>query len=78
MSNSSHPKSNDNSSNVDRIRAIIRNTEGNLMEAEFSKEFVDPMQREIIREKNERREQSIEELKEEVKDEITKGKKGKA
>ena len=48
------------------------------MEAEFSKEFVDPMQREIIREKNERREQSIEELKEEVKDEITKGKKGKA
>lgn len=71
-------KQNDNSSNVNRIRDIIRNTEGNLMDAEFSKDFVDPMQLEIIREKNARRKQSIEELKEEVKEEISKSKKGKA
>ncbi|AWE08782.1 small acid-soluble spore protein Tlp [Lysinibacillus sp. 2017] len=78
MSNSSKGKPNDNSSNVDRIRDIIKNTEGNLMDAEFSKEFVNPVQREIIREKNERRKYSIEELKEEIKEEVTKGKRGKA
>ena len=77
MSNSKYTKSNDNSSNIGRIREIVRNTEGNLQEAEFSKDFADPIQREIINEKNERRKQSIEELKEELKEEIAKIKKVK-
>ena len=75
MSNSKYPKTNDNSSNIERIRDIVRNTEGNLMEAEFSKEFADPIDREIINEKNKRRKRSIEELKEEMKEEISKDKK---
>ena len=75
MSNSKYPKTNDNSSNIERIRDIVRNTEDNLMEAEFSKEFADPIDREIINEKNKRRKRSIEELKEEMKEEISKDKK---
>lgn len=78
MSNSKYRKSDDGSSNVERIRDIVRNTEGNLSEAEISMEFAEPIQREMMREQNERRKQSIEELKEEVKDEIGKSKKGKA
>ena len=75
MSNSRHPKTNDNSSNIERIRDIVRNTEDNLKEAEFGKEFADPIEREIINEKNKRRRSSIEELKEEIKEEISKTKK---
>ena len=75
MSNSKYPKTNDNSSNIERIRDIVRNTEDNLMEAEFSKDFADPIDREIINEKNKRRKRSIEELKEEMKEEISKDKK---
>lgn len=78
MSNSKHPKPDDRSNNVERIRDIIRNTEENLHEAEISMEFADPMQSEIIQEKNERRKQSIEGLKEEMKDEVEARKKGKA
>lgn len=78
MSNSKHPKPDDSSNNVERIRDIVRNTEENLHEAEISMEFADPMQSEMMREKNERRKQSIEELKEEMKDEISARKKGKA
>ena len=77
MSNSKQPKQEDNSSKVDRIREIIRNTEGNLTETEISKGFADPIQREIMSEQNERRKHSIEELKEELKEEIGKSKKGK-
>ena len=77
MSKSKYSKMNDNSSNVERIREIVRNTEGNLQEAEFSKDFADPIQRKIIKEKNERRKQSIDELKEELKEEIAKIKKVK-
>lgn len=75
MSNSKHPKQYDQTSKVDRIREIVRNTEGNLEEAEISKEFTDGIQREILREKNDRRRNSIEELKEELKEEVEKSKK---
>lgn len=77
MSNPRHPKPNDKSSNIERIRDIVRNTESNLMDAEISKEFAEPIEREILTEKNERRKQSIEELKEEIKEEVAKTKKGK-
>lgn len=76
MSNSGHPKSDDNSSNVEKIRNIVRNTEENLHEAEISMEFADPQKFEEISEQNKRREQAIEVLKEEMKDEIATHKKG--
>lgn len=78
MSNSKHSKPDNRSNNVERIRDIVRNTEENLHEAEISMEFADPMQSEMMQEKNERRRQSIEALKEEMKDEIAARKKGEA
>ena len=45
MSNSNHPKRNDKTSNVDRIRYIVRNTEKNLSETEMGKEFANPIKR---------------------------------
>ena len=78
MPNSKYPKPDDRSNNVERIREIVRNTEDNLHEAEISMEFADPAQRAEISEKNARREQSIEALKEEMQDEIAARKKGKA
>lgn len=78
MPNSKYPKPDDRSNNVERIREIVHNTEDNLHEAEISMEFADPGQRAEISAKNARREQSIEALKEEMKDEIAARKKGKA
>lgn len=77
MPNSKYPKPDDRSNNVERIREIVRNTEDNLHEAEISMEFADSSQRAEISAKNARREQSIEALKEEMKDEIEARKKGK-
>jgi small acid-soluble spore protein (thioredoxin-like protein) len=57
--------------NIERMREIIRNTEDNLQEAEISKEFAGLEQRAKMKQKNERRKQSIEVLKEEMKEEIT-------
>ena len=72
MSNSKHTNHDNKASKVDRIREIVRNTENNFMEAEIGKEFVDGLDREIIREKNARRKHEIEELKEEIKEETDK------
>lgn len=77
MANSKYPKQDDKTSNVGRIREIVKNTERNLMEAEIGKEFTDGIQRAIMNEQNDRRKQSIEDLKEEIKEEVGKGKKGK-
>ena len=72
MSNSKQPKHDNKTSKVDRIREIVRNTERNFMEAEIGKEFVDGLDREIIREKNARRKHEIAELKEEIKEKTDK------
>ena len=77
MSNSKHPKQDDKTSKVDRMREIIKNTDRNLMEAEIGKEFADGLQRSIISEQNERRKQTMEVLKEEIKEEVGKSKKEK-
>ena len=58
-------------SNINKMREIIRNTEDNLQEAEFSKELADLSKRAEISQRNERRKQTIEELKEEMKEEIS-------
>lgn len=67
---SKHSNPDNRSNNVERIRDIVNNTEDNLREAEISMEFADLEQRQRMKEKNERRKQSIDVLKEEMKDEI--------
>lgn len=76
LANSRHSKPDDRSNNVERIGDIIKNTEEKLHEAEISLEFADPMQSEMIKEKNKRRQKSIEGLKEEMQDEMAARKKG--
>lgn len=76
MANSRQRKPDDRSNNVERIRGIIKNTEEKLHEAEISMEFADPMQSKMVKEKNERRKQSIEALKDEMKDEMAARKNG--
>ncbi|WP_445478782.1 small acid-soluble spore protein Tlp [Lysinibacillus irui] len=76
MANSRQRKPDDRSNNVERIQGIIKNTEEKLHEAEISMEFADPMQSKMVKEKNERRKQSIEALKEEMKDEMAARKNG--
>ena len=66
------PNPDDRSDNVQKIKRIIKNTEENLHEAEFSMEFSNPSERQMIKEKNERRKQSMESLKAEMKDELNK------
>ncbi|MEA0552457.1 small acid-soluble spore protein Tlp [Lysinibacillus irui] len=76
MANSRQRKPDDRSNNVERIQGIIKNTEEKLHEAEISMEFADPMQSKMVKEKNERRKQSIEALKDEMKDEMAARKNG--
>jgi len=76
MANSRHRKPDDRSNNVERIRDIVKNTEEKFQEAEISMEFADPLESNRLKEKNKRRKQSIEALKEEMKDEMAARKKG--
>lgn len=68
-------KHHDSKSNIERMRDIVRNTEENLHEAEISLEFTDTLQKVEVEQKNERRKNSIEILKEEIKEEISELKK---
>lgn len=76
MVNLRHRKPDDRSNNVERIRDIVKNTEEKVQEVEMSMEFADPLESNRLKEKNKRRKQSIEALKEEMKDEMTARKKG--
>jgi len=76
MANSRQRKPDDRSNNVERIRDIVKNTEEKVQEVEMSMEFADPLESNRLKEKNKRRKQSIEALKEEMKDEMTARKKG--
>ncbi len=70
MSNSQQPKPDNRKNNVERLHDMIENTEGKLREAEISMEFASPEEREMLKNKNERRKQSIEAMKEEMQDEM--------
>lgn len=63
------PKPDDRSDNVEKLQEMIHNTIENMEEAEESMATASPEQREQIAEKNERRLESIEAMREEIKDE---------
>lgn len=76
MFDQKQPNPDDRSNNVERLHDMIENTERKLQEAEISAEFEPPEKRTWIKEKNERRRQSIDAMKEEMKEEIDARKKG--
>lgn len=69
MSNQ-QPKPDNRQNNVERLHDMIENTERKLQEAEISMEFASPEEREMLKNKNKRRKQSIEAMKEEMLDEM--------
>lgn len=64
------PNPDNRKDNVKKIQNIIHNTLDNMREAEIAKEFSSPEEQQQIDEKNKRRRESIEELREEIKDEV--------
>jgi small acid-soluble spore protein (thioredoxin-like protein) len=70
MTYQNKPKPDDRSDNVEKLQEMIVNTIENMEEAEESMAFTDSEeQRQMIQEKNERRRESIDAFREEVKDE---------
>ncbi|CAM5223617.1 Small acid-soluble spore protein (Thioredoxin-like protein) OS=Ureibacillus acetophenoni OX=614649 GN=SAMN05877842_10351 PE=3 SV=1 [Ureibacillus acetophenoni] len=63
------PNPDDRSDNVEKLQAMIQNTEEKIHKAETSMEFSGSKQQEQINAKNERRRQAIQGFKEEIKDE---------
>lgn len=63
------PKPDDRSDNVEKLQEMVHNTLENIEKAEESMETASPEQRRQIEAKNERRHESIEAMREEIKDE---------
>lgn len=70
MNNQQKPNPDDRSDNVEKLQEMIHNTIENMEEAEESAQFSDNTgQRQQIEAKNERRRESIDAMRSEVKDE---------
>lgn len=63
------PKPDDRSDNVEKLQNMVQNTIENIHEAEQSMKTASDEQIQQIHEKNERRRESIEAMREEIKDE---------
>ncbi|WP_097148706.1 small acid-soluble spore protein Tlp [Ureibacillus acetophenoni] len=63
------PNPDDRSDNVEKLQAMIQNTEDKIHKAEIAMEFSGENQQQQIKEKNERREKAIQGFREEIKDE---------
>ncbi|EMT46598.1 MULTISPECIES: small acid-soluble spore protein Tlp [Anoxybacillus] len=59
----------DRRDNVEKLQDMVQNTLENIEKAEETMAFASPEEREKIKEKNERREQAIEAMRAEIKDE---------
>lgn len=64
------PNHDDRSNNVERLHDMIENTQKKIEKAEVSMEFSAPEDQQMIKQKNERRRQSIEAMKDEMQDEM--------
>ncbi|KQL53987.1 small acid-soluble spore protein Tlp [Heyndrickxia shackletonii] len=63
------PKPDDRSDNVEKLQDMVQNTIENMEKAEATAEFADGEQRAQIEAKNERRRESIDAMRSEIKDE---------
>lgn len=69
MEYNNKPKRDDRSDNVEKLQTMIQNTIENMNEAEESMEFANEEDRARIAAKNERRRESIDAMRSEIKDE---------
>jgi len=63
------PHPDDRSDNVDKLQSMVQETIENLEEAHDTMEFASGEEKEQIKQKNKRREEAIEGMREEIKDE---------
>jgi small acid-soluble spore protein (thioredoxin-like protein) len=70
------PKPDDRSDNVEKIQNTVKNTIANMEAAEETMAFTDGRELEALKEKNARRKESINGLREEIIDEATDRKNG--
>ncbi|MBS4173004.1 small acid-soluble spore protein Tlp [Bacillus sp. FJAT-49736] len=63
------PKPDDRSDNVEKLQNMVQNTIENMEKAEATAEFADNEQKANIEAKNERRRESIDAMRSEIKDE---------
>ncbi|MBM7603097.1 small acid-soluble spore protein (thioredoxin-like protein) [Metabacillus crassostreae] len=63
------PNPDDRSDNVEKLQSMVQNTIENIEEAQDSLQFANPEERERIEAKNHRREESINAMRNEIKDE---------
>ncbi|MCM3788626.1 small acid-soluble spore protein Tlp [Domibacillus indicus] len=69
MTRNNRPKPDNRSDNVQKLQEMVQNTIGNIEAAEETMVFANGKERAAIKAKNERREESIEGMREEIKDE---------
>jgi small acid-soluble spore protein (thioredoxin-like protein) len=69
MAYNNQPKPDDRSDNVEKLQNMVQNTIQNIHEAEASMKTASDEQKQQIEAKNERRRQSIESFREEIRDE---------
>lgn len=74
MSNQ-RPKPDDRSDNVEKLKDMVQNTIGNIEAAEETMGFANEKERAAIKAKNARREESIEGMRSEIRDEAAARKK---
>lgn len=63
------PNPDDRSDNAEKLEEMVRNTKENMEAAEETMVFANEKEKEAIREKNERRKDSVEGMRNEIKDE---------
>lgn len=63
------PNPDDRSDNVEKLQDMVQNTIENIEKAEETMQFSSPEEREKIKAKNERREEAIAAMREEIRDE---------
>jgi small acid-soluble spore protein (thioredoxin-like protein) len=69
MTKQNQPNRDDRSDNVERLQSMVQNTIENIEEAQDTIQFASQEERERIEAKNLRREESINAMREEIKDE---------
>lgn len=69
MTDNNQPKPDDRSDNVERLQEMVQDTIQNIEKAHETMEFTSGEEKEAIKAKNKRREQAIEGMRAEIKDE---------
>jgi small acid-soluble spore protein (thioredoxin-like protein) len=71
MNNHQHSKPDDRSDNVEKLQDMVQNTIENIEESQETMSFASGEERQRIEDKNKRRQESIEAMRSEIKDEAS-------